>query len=781
LKHGVIFVLLDAFRPDYLNRSRFLKKLSRRTALGELEEPFGFVPRPAYFGGLTPSEYGATNMFLHDPEDSPFGMAKFLPEKEIIDEKEARVEILNQAKRYFTDFEAAYASTLDIPLEKLAQFSLAEKAPPWSNEAGYRSLFHILDEENIPWYQCSWPYTQQMENHSDGCIMGKILEDLDGSHGFAFVHLSELDTTGHQHGPGSVELQKELLNTDVLCSLLMEHLEKVYESFDCLFFGDHGMLSVRDTFNVQESLDTLGSEVHEQFLYFIDSTLVRFWFKTSEAKERVSQLFVDSEKGHWLTENEGRKYGIFGINSKNGEAYFLARPGVVFHPNFFQSQGAPPKGMHGYAPDIDDNRGLFMLYQSKVQEARQAEIVKAEQLFPLALELCGFNPENYTKVLAPNLEQERYPERVTYQALPATDAKIQGEIKSIGKNIHELIPEAEGILLAGSFGRGEGAIKQQQGQPQAMNDYDFVAFGSELNVEVIESFCKEMPAQIGIDFLDVGILPYPPNNTECSQFNYDYKYGSKILRGNPLLLEAFPDYAPAEILPEEGLLQLANRICGLMLYPAHAIWEDGPLKRPVINQIVKTLIALGDTYLIHWEDYASSYRTRGNRFSSLAHTENISLEETRLILQAYQYKLMPQNTDIFRSGDILEQIAHLTLKTLNKILNKDEQTKELCKSFAQKLPLSRVNPVEAFQQKVAQYSDYVPPTQPAASDPRLLAYQANLLLFFGMVFDQESEVFNNSASQLLKSIGFDTSNTNTPLQPEKLRILANHAWNATTH
>mgnify|MGYP005842214273 CR=1 FL=1 len=780
MKHGVIFVLLDAFRPDYLDRSRFLKKLSRRTALGELEEPFGFIPRPAYFGGLTPSQYGATNMFLRDPESSPFAMAKFLPEKEIINEKEARIAILKQAKRYFTDFEAAYASTLDIPLEKLAEFSLAEKAPPWSEAAGYRSLFHILDEAKTPWYQCSWPYTQLMANHSDGSIMGKALEALDGSHGFAFVHLSGLDTTGHQYGPGSVELQQELLNTDALCSLLIEHLGTVYTSFDCLFFGDHGMLSVRDTFDVQAMLDTLGPATGEHFSYFIDSTLVRFWFETNKAKKEVSQLFIDSEKGHWLTENEGRKYGIFGINPKNGEAYFLARPGVVFHPNFFQGQGRPPRGMHGYAPDIDDNRGLFMLYQSKIQQPRQAGIVKAEQLFPLALELCGIKAEKYTKVPPPNLEKERYPEHVTYQALPATDEKILNEIESIGKSIHDLIPESEGVLLAGSFGRGEGAIKQQQGQPQAMNDYDFVAFGNGLKPEAIESFCKKKPVQIGIDFLDVGLLPFPPHNTECSQFNYDYKYGSRILRGNPLLLDAFPDYAPEEILAEDGLLQLANRICGLMLYPAHTIWEDGPLKQPIINQIVKTLIALGDTYLIHWKDYASSYKTRGNRFASLAHIEALSIEETSLIFQAYQYKLMPQNTDTFRCGDILEQIAHLVLKTLNKIFNRNENIEELCQSLTQALPLSRVNPLEVFHQKIIQDSSCSLTPHPSL-DPRLLTYKANLLLFFGMVFDKASETYNKKAAQLLQDIGFITGKTASSLSPEKLRLLANHAWNAATH
>ena len=37
---------------DYLARTEFLRDLSRRGGVGAMEEPFGFLPRAAYFGGL---------------------------------------------------------------------------------------------------------------------------------------------------------------------------------------------------------------------------------------------------------------------------------------------------------------------------------------------------------------------------------------------------------------------------------------------------------------------------------------------------------------------------------------------------------------------------------------------------------------------------------------------------------------------------------------------------------------------------------------------------------
>ena len=50
-----LLVLVDAFRRDYLERTSFIHRLAAGSAVGSLREDFGFVPRAAYFGGLTPS------------------------------------------------------------------------------------------------------------------------------------------------------------------------------------------------------------------------------------------------------------------------------------------------------------------------------------------------------------------------------------------------------------------------------------------------------------------------------------------------------------------------------------------------------------------------------------------------------------------------------------------------------------------------------------------------------------------------------------------------------
>ena len=74
-----LLLLVDALRHDYVERTQFLRALAGAGATARLREDFGFVPRAAYFGGLSPEQYGFTNMYCCDPVASPFGIARGPP------------------------------------------------------------------------------------------------------------------------------------------------------------------------------------------------------------------------------------------------------------------------------------------------------------------------------------------------------------------------------------------------------------------------------------------------------------------------------------------------------------------------------------------------------------------------------------------------------------------------------------------------------------------------------------------------------------------------------
>src|SRR5581483_10465220 len=74
---GLLLLLVDAMRWDYVERTTFLRRLARRSAVGRFQEPFGFTPRAAYFRGMDTEPDGFTFMFEWNPSKSPFGAARF--------------------------------------------------------------------------------------------------------------------------------------------------------------------------------------------------------------------------------------------------------------------------------------------------------------------------------------------------------------------------------------------------------------------------------------------------------------------------------------------------------------------------------------------------------------------------------------------------------------------------------------------------------------------------------------------------------------------------------
>src|SRR5580765_5009148 len=110
-----LLLLLDAFRPDYIRHTPFIRSLARESATGFMRECFGFLPRAAYFGGLDAAQSGFTNMYCFDPENSVFSSTRALsahcggtsPEQQ----SELRQFVDQRAKERLPAFAKHYASS----------------------------------------------------------------------------------------------------------------------------------------------------------------------------------------------------------------------------------------------------------------------------------------------------------------------------------------------------------------------------------------------------------------------------------------------------------------------------------------------------------------------------------------------------------------------------------------------------------------------------------------------------------------------------------------------
>ena len=80
-----------------------------------------------------------------------------------------------------------------------------------------------------------------------------------------------------------------------------------------------------------------------------DSTLFRVTYLKPGAREKIEHALMPfASDGHWLTEEEERRHGLYRADRFFGDGIFLVNPGVQIVPS---DMGLKPlNGMHGYDP-----------------------------------------------------------------------------------------------------------------------------------------------------------------------------------------------------------------------------------------------------------------------------------------------------------------------------------------------------------------------------------------------------------------------------------------------
>lgn len=656
-----LVLLVDALRHDYVERTTALRRLAASGTTGRLREDFGFVPRAAYFGGLSPEEYGFTNMYCADPAASPFGVARGLPSSrfgsEVEEQFSLRSAIDAEARRRVRPFAAAYATSAEIPIELLPWFALTETRAPWDPKVGYRSIFHELDDRHVPYFTCAWPGTNALDDRSDAGIVQETLRALRPPTRFAFVHLQELDAVGHAFGPESRELGAALDRTDALVDGLVGALEARYDSVDLVLFGDHGMVSVTGTTDVWSAISDTGLVPGHDVVFFLDSTMARFWFPTAWAREIVTEALAPLG-GRVLQAADLERLQLTRCDPRNGELIFLADPGVLVMPNFFQRRGQLVRGMHGYEPDCSDNQGLFLVRRGDADasgtDARPGldfpVVVGPTEVYRQARWLLKLDaasePAPLARVAAATRDTADGPAPGRYTQHPdlAAHETVASQLDHIVSRVREAAPTVEAVLVTGSFGRGEGGVTRgADGRFRAVNDYDILLVapqGLDAQSAALRELGDALAREFDTDFVHFAVWTQVDPALPLTLANYDVRYGSQVLWGDAGILDALPRFAAADIPPFEGLQLLFNRLAGLLTGLG-----GQKADQYLTNQSQKALIALGDWHLLGAGAYDSSYRRRRERLRWLGHGLGLSVLQRDAIDRAYAWKVHPDEVD----------------------------------------------------------------------------------------------------------------------------------------
>ncbi len=593
------------------------------------------------------AEQGYTNLFRFDPPNSPFAWTRELTGGDDADaalRAALRPGIVSRAKAVVPPFAAMYLDPLDIPLPWLGYFDVCERQGPASTTVGYHSLFHQLDARGEPWLDLSWPYLGWTGPLTSGRVAGMALDALRPTQRLAFIHLPELDMVGHAYGPGSRELQAALEDTDRLCELLCARVAELYRNPVVVIAGDHGMLPVVRRVDVASALAATGLRFGADIAYFIDSTMVRLWGLSPAALPIAAAALDACGGGRLLDAADWARYGLTGIDPRSGHAIFLADPGVLFSPNFFDWTGsATIRGMHGYAPEVDDNRGALLIYRPHAPTSGECGVVAARDLHPMFQSWLGLDQTPPTAppgggaaavkngagapLTACEGEPSRAPGRWSVNGTAASDAVVAAHLAVIVEAVRQRAPETAAIVLAGGFGRGEGTVVTgpASGRPQPVNDYDIVVVGARAGA--LDGLDSELRTRFGLDFVDLWARADLQPATPLSQFDFDLRYGATLLWGDPLALDTLPRHAPADLHVDEGIFQIGTRAGGLLLgLTAESDGPGGQSDGPGAadpdgfrdRQRGKFLLALADAWLMAHADYHASYQVRRRRFAALA-------------------------------------------------------------------------------------------------------------------------------------------------------------------
>ena len=187
-----------------------------------------------------------------------------------------------------------------------------------------------------------------------------------------------------------------------------------------------------------------------------------------------------------------------------------------------------------------------------------------------------------------------------YSISPFGDEIVQKDIDRISLSSFGKSRKANGLILFGAFGRGEGLVLN--GVPR--NDYDLLLVNGTIQekgqIEELELKC--FPEVHLVSESDI-------NNAIPTQQWFEIKYASQRLWGDFIPMEHLPDWEPYEIPFGDAINSLERRAVS-MIIAKYEMGKEKPDFRKVTEQIAKMQIALGDAILIKRGQFHPKYAIR---------------------------------------------------------------------------------------------------------------------------------------------------------------------------
>ena len=395
------FVLMDAFRNDYLHEvhTPFLHRIAQEGEHYEkVIQSLGYCERAEILSGCTAAETGFFTAIGFDPKNSSYGDVKGLG---LLDAAERlAVPILklfgphfaNRAHGYLRRHvsnhfrsRGAQMTSHMIPFPFLEYFALTEDLVDHRNP-GVFPRPSVLDELNEAGrgynYDSFTAVNGNFPYRNDDERLDAVPRACEaGENDLHLIYISAPDFLGHKYGPLSDGLFVGLREMDRKLEAWVAEVERHSENNRFIFLGDHGMLAVEREFDAEAAIKRCMRErkltAKRDYVYFLDSTMVRFWALSDRARECALDALKKEagflEAGQFIDEALARRFHVPLADRRYGDLLWLANPGVLVFPDFFH-RTEPYLGMHGYDPELPESQGVCIHWGQDVAPARTPSI-----------------------------------------------------------------------------------------------------------------------------------------------------------------------------------------------------------------------------------------------------------------------------------------------------------------------------------------------------------------------------------------------------------------------
>jgi hypothetical protein len=171
-------------------------------------------------------------------------------------------------------------------------------------------------------------------------------------------------------------------------------------------YSDHGYDEITSFINISDLLQKLDLS-QEEYKYFIEVSIARFWFYTERARIKISEMLRGLENTSYFSFLDLHKYNLSFPDSQYGEAFSMTHPGYIFFPNDFyhplanlylgltdtkqRSRLFNPRhsGDHVLLPQFDSAKGFMILLDKSYRTTRQE--INPIDIAPSLLDLLGYD------------------------------------------------------------------------------------------------------------------------------------------------------------------------------------------------------------------------------------------------------------------------------------------------------------------------------------------------------------------------------------------------------